>query len=303
MRICIVGASGYIGSKIVSYLKKKNHLIAVTKKKNIKNKIFLNGINKLIIKAKPEIIIYTISLNHHDSEKNINHSINVNVKPLFSLCKNLKKIKRFKKIIYFSTMQVYGKINSGDLVRENYPIKLQNIYALTHNMCEKILNHLYFTQGLLSTSIRLSNSYGYPELKTCNCWWLVLNELCKMAKKEKKIVLKSDGTPLRDFISLNDVVKLVAILIRSKRNHKKIINLASGRTYSIIELAKLVVNNKYFKKTNIPIYFSNGTKYLKSKNHPIVNKKFKIDTSNLRKLGFKNNQKIEVGIFDLLKKI
>ena len=34
-----------------------------------------------------------------------------------------------------------------------------------------------------------------------------------------------------------------------KRNHKKIINLASGRTYSIIELAKLVVNNKYFKKT------------------------------------------------------
>ena len=103
------------------------------------------------------------------------------------------------------------------------------------------------------------------ELKTCNCWWLVLNELCKMAKKEKKIVLKSDGTPLRDFISLNDVVKLVTILIRSKRNNKKIINLASGRTYSIIELAKLFVNNKYFKKTNIPIYFSNGIKYLKSK--------------------------------------
>ena len=151
MKICIVGASGYIGSKIVSHLKKKNYLIAVTKKKNIKNKIFLNGINKLIvgdirnkstilkiIKAKPEIIIYTISLNHHNSEKNINHSINVNVKPLFSLCKNLKKIRRFKKIIYFSTMQVYGKINPGDLIEENSPKKLQNIYALTHSMCEDI---------------------------------------------------------------------------------------------------------------------------------------------------------------------
>ena len=41
MRICVVGASGYIGSKIVSYLKKKNHLIAVTKKKkNKKKKIY-----------------------------------------------------------------------------------------------------------------------------------------------------------------------------------------------------------------------------------------------------------------------
>ena len=49
MRICIVGASGYIGSKIATYLKKNNHLIAVTRKKNIKDKTFLNGINKLIV--------------------------------------------------------------------------------------------------------------------------------------------------------------------------------------------------------------------------------------------------------------
>ena len=49
MRICVVGASGYIGSKIVSYLKKKNQLIAVTRKRNIKDKRFLEGINKLIL--------------------------------------------------------------------------------------------------------------------------------------------------------------------------------------------------------------------------------------------------------------
>ena len=79
MRICIVGASGYIGSKIVNYLKKNNHLIAVIRKKNIKNKRFFNGINKLIvgdirkkntilkiINAKPEIIIYTIYLNNEN---------------------------------------------------------------------------------------------------------------------------------------------------------------------------------------------------------------------------------------------
>ena len=40
MRICIVGASGYIGSKIASYLKKKNQLIVVTRKKNIKDIIY-----------------------------------------------------------------------------------------------------------------------------------------------------------------------------------------------------------------------------------------------------------------------
>ena len=200
-------------------------------------------------------------------------------------------------------MQVYGKINPGDSIGENSPKKLQNIYALTHSMCEDILNHLYFSQGLLSTSIRLSNSYGYPDLETCDCWWLVINELCKMAKKYKKIVLKSDGKPLRDFISLDDVVKFVTILIKNKKNHKRIINLASGKTYSIIELANLVAKNKYFKKNNIPIYFLDGSKYIKSKNHPIIPRKFKININYLRKLGFIKNQKIENGIFNLLKKI
>ena len=124
-----------------------------------------------------------------------------------------------------------------------------------------------------------------------------------MAKKYKKIVLKSDGKPLRDFISLDDVVKFVTILIKNKKNHKRIINLASGKTYSIIELANLVAKNKYFKKNNIPIYFLDGGKYIKSKNHPIIPRKFKINTNYLRKLGFIKNQKIENGIFNLLKKI
>ena len=124
-----------------------------------------------------------------------------------------------------------------------------------------------------------------------------------MILKNKKIVLKSDGKPLRDFISLGDVVKFVTILIKNKKNHKRIINLASGKTYSIIELANLVAKNKYFKKNNIPIYFLDGSKYIKSKNHPIIPRKFKINTNYLRKLGFIKNQKIENGIFNLLKKI
>ena len=95
----------------------------------------------------------------------------------------------------------------------------------------------------------------------------------------------------------------MTILIKNKKIHKRIINLASGKTYSIIELANLVAKNKYFKKNNIPIYFLDGSKYIKSKNHPIIPRKFKINTNYLRKLGFIKNQKIENGIFNLLKKI
>ena len=48
-----------------------------------------------------------------------------------------------------------------------------------------------------------------PVLKNINCWWLVLNDLCRSAKKNGKITIKSDGTALRDFIALEDILKKV----------------------------------------------------------------------------------------------
>ena len=86
------------------------------------------------------------------------------------------------------------------LIDEKHKKKICNIYSLTHSMCEDLL--LKLNSKLKSHSLRLSNSYGMPVLKNINCWWLVLNDLCRSAKKNGKIIIKSDGTALRDFIAL-----------------------------------------------------------------------------------------------------
>ena len=70
-------------------------------------------------------------------------------------------------------------------------------------MCEDILNIYSSFGNINSISIRLSNGYD-PELKTCDCWWLVINDFCLNVKK-KKIQINSDGSPLRDFIHISDI--------------------------------------------------------------------------------------------------
>ena len=101
-----------------------------------------------------------------------------------------------------------------------------------------------------------------PKLKkNLNCWWPVLNDLCRSAKKENLIKIKSDGSALRDFISLDDISNFVKILINKKVN-ENIINLCSSETLSIKELAYKIQSNEFFKQ-KISLSFAKKPKKIK----------------------------------------
>ncbi len=303
-KVLILGSSGYIGSFLVNGLKNKYKVIAHSRKK-IVNKDFNKGIYKKIygdirnrstlekiLKLKSDCIIFTISLNHFVSEKNLNISIRNNYNPLKNLTNLLIKKKIYPKIIYFSTMQVYGRKYKKKIIDEKYKKKINNIYSLTHSMCEDLL--LKLSGKLKSHSLRLSNSYGMPVLKNINCWWLVLNDLCRSAKKDGKIIIKSDGTALRDFIALDDILKIVDKLIL-KNFPAPILNVCSGKTFSIKQIATKISKNSYFKK-KIPIKIMKEKKNVKIRN-------FKYDTQLIKKIGIKSFANIDFQIKKFLNEI
>ena len=118
-KICVIGSSGYIGSKITSLLTKNYKVITLSRQKTKADcKIFKHITGDLksqktidnIVKLRPNFIIYAASFNHFKSEKNFEETLNNNNLPLARLCESILKNNNFKKIIYFSTFQVYGKI-------------------------------------------------------------------------------------------------------------------------------------------------------------------------------------------------
>jgi UDP-glucose 4-epimerase len=142
--------------------------------------------------------------------------------------------------------------------------------------------------------LRLSNAFGAPVFPDKNVWWPVLNDVCKMAKKNGVIKLQSDGSPLRDFISLNSIGQFIKKLIENKNTVNEIINLCSGKTFSILDVAKKVSNNNFFNKS-VPIKKKKGLK----KNIY----KFKYDNSIMKKYLNKYNLDIEKEIFIFLTRI
>ena len=187
-------------------------------------------------------------------------------------------------------MQVYGREFKKKLINEKTQKKINNIYSLTHSMCEDLLLKNY--KKVNSCSLRLSNTYGMPILKKINCWWLVINDFCKSAIDYKKIIINSDGTAQRDFISLNDLCNFVDILIKKKRFIYPIVNVCSGTTVSIKNLAYSISRNNFFKKKVKVI--------IKEKSYK-KNKQFKYDNTLMRKLGFKKISNFDKNIFNFLK--
>ena len=150
----------------------------------------------------------------------MNNSIKINYIPLLNLCNNIVKKKLNIKIVYFSTIQVYGDYNNKKIITEKTKKDCKNIYALTHSMCEDILSNFLKFNGLKSTSLRISNVYGYPVLKSCNCWWLVVNDFCLNASKNNEIKIHSNGSSLRDFINISDVALSVEKILLTKKKYR-----------------------------------------------------------------------------------
>ena len=303
-KICIFGSSGYIGSFLCQYLKKDFNIISHSRKK-ITNKKFCKNIKNFVygdilkpktidnvIKLKPDKIIYTISLNHFDSEANLQDSIKINVLPFLYLLEKIIKKKLNIEIIYFSTMQVYGREYTSRIINETNPKNLNNIYALTHSICEDAL--LINKQKIKFSILRLSNSFGMPVFPKNNVWWPVVNDICKMAKKKRFIKLQSDGSPQRDFISLNTIASFIKKLLNNENKKNNIINLCSGKTFTILEIAKKVANNPFFLKS-IPI--------IKKKTSKNKIKKFNYDNRIMKKFLEKNNFNIQEEISNFLEKI
>jgi len=310
--ILIVGASGYLGARISYQLAKKGKNITALcfpdlpidkewcslMKKVIVRDIRSNSVIDEITSEFYDSVIYLVSLNHHDSKKNPSFVNSINVIPVWELLNSFNNKNTVKKFIYFSTVQIYGKLDFK-IINEDTKPQPQNQYALTHLMAENINNYYNQISSINCVNVRLSNSYGSPVFKDCDCWWLVINELCKEVYYNKKIVLKSDGTPLRDFIHYEDILKSLEYLLDDnlQKSDSNTYNISSENVLSILEIAQIIktaYEKRYSKSIEIEIGKNGASKKNKSKK-----KKYKISNKKIRNLGFKPNLSIEDGINEM----
>lgn len=273
MKILISGSSGYIGSCLFEFLKKKFTVYGIDrvfpKLKKQKNffKIDLTNSKKtddIVSFLKPCLIIHLAGQSTLDFINKKKDYITNNLEVTKNILASVKN-NNVKHLMFSSTAAVYKTSNKK--LTEKSKLEPNNIYGKTKLSCEKYIQKLLDKKNTNFLIFRFFNvcssqmSLKIGEMHNPETHYIPI--LAKKFKQNKKIYIygnnfkTKDKTCIRDYIHIGDILRAFLLGINYLKKNKKseIINLGSGRGYSNLEIFnkfRYFTNNKskkpYFKK-------------------------------------------------------
>jgi UDP-glucose 4-epimerase len=252
MKILITGGAGFIGKYLVKYLLENGENVSIldnfsnSDKKSMslfeKNgvKIFegditdFNDVSKAI--KNQEIVIHLAAkISVLESIKNPAETFRINVngtKNLLAICKN----NNIKKVIIASSAAVYGEGDKKIKVKEEKKKNPISPYGESKMKMEEEIEKNNSSNEMDYIILRFFNIYGIGQTSEYEG---VITKFLEKIKKNQSLTITGDGTQIRDFVSISDVICSINDAIGY--NKSGIFNIASGNKITINELANLMI--------------------------------------------------------------
>ncbi len=249
MKKCLIlGAGGFLGKAICSKLCDDYEIIAydriesdeLVKLNNVKQIIgdFVHTNDFTDILQGIDVVIHLISTSiPSDDTSHIREEISENIIPTVSLLESMVKAN-VKDILFVSSGgTVYGE--TGD--------KLNSVEALLNPICsygvqkkviEAYLQFYGIRYGINYKIARISNPYGLGQ--NINKPQGVIPIFIRNLLNNKEIVIFGDGTDVRDYIYMDDVVNIIERIMTYEGN-EHIFNVGTGEAYSLNEIIDKIV--------------------------------------------------------------
>ena len=241
MKILLTGGSGFIGSKILNKLISNNStsdVIALTSKQlnNVKCIIYKNindfGLDKDYFNDITHIIHAGAFIPKNTFEANDQSKCLTNIeytKELLSF--NFKKLEA---IIHLSTLDVYASTHNR--ICENSKIDPISLYGASKFFNEKLVKYYADERGIKHFNLRIGHVYGPGEEK----YKKVLPNAIRNVLLNTPIELWGDGSDLRSFIFIDDVVETVINALNTTSDISDI-NVVSANSISIKDLLTKII--------------------------------------------------------------
>jgi len=246
MKIAIIGGLGFIGTNLYFFLNKGNKVSIIdnyrvkTNVKFLKKAKIIKGdiknLNFLKKKLKNFDIIINLAAQTGILESNSNpiKSIKENIIG-FSNILEASRINKIKTIINASTAgAIYG--NTKKICDEKSLTNPISYYGLTKKFNED-QSLIYMNRKLKIINLRFSNVYGEFSIHKKS----LIHNAIKNIIYNKNININGDGTQIRDFIYVGDLVKIIK---RSFKLKSGIYNVASGKSHSVNSFINILRNNQ-----------------------------------------------------------
>ena len=158
---------------------------------------------------------------------------------------NLAKDKKTEKLIYLSTMEVYGTPQTDEIIDENtgtnlYAGNVRSCYPLSKLVATNLCASYAQEYGVNSNVLVLTQTFG-PGVQYND--GRVFAEFARSVIEGNNIVLHTKGQTKRSYLYTSDAVSAIFLLLLNGKEDFDIFNAANEETYcSILELANRFCN-------------------------------------------------------------
>ncbi len=159
-------------------------------------------------------------------------SLDKNLQMTMNLCHVIRD-HPIKRMIYLSSTAVYGEDVQHDIISEETPESPTSFYGIAKYTCEQILMKVF---GVLESSslaiVRPPAVYGPGESELTYGPSMFGHAIAN----EEDVTLWGDGSELREFLYIDDLVELLVRL--SFHQFEGVLNTVSGRSVSFLEMLR-----------------------------------------------------------------
>ena len=176
---------------------------------------------------------------HLDSMRDPYTDLEINCRAQLSILEACRRHNPKLKLVYASTRQIYGKPDYLPVDERHllHPVDVNGINKMAGEWYHILYNNVY---GIRACALRLTNTYG-PRMRVKDARQTFLGIWIKQLVDGETIQVFGDGTQIRDFNYVDDVVEALLLSTAERSADGQIFNLGSDETINLRDLAALLV--------------------------------------------------------------
>jgi UDP-glucose 4-epimerase len=235
MRIGVTGATGFIGTHLLSAIKGQGTVVTRPRREGFPEK---QDLKRFV--AGTDLIFHLGGVNRDTDEKILSGNIISTSRLVESI---LSYGKPSARIVFASSAQVYSWKNYRRPIRETWKANPETVYGVSKQSAENLIKN----SGIPFVVLRMSNVYGPGCRPNYNS---VVPTLCDRAIKGLPLMVNGDGLQCRDFIYIEDIVQAFMLAgFKPVIGSREIFNVSSGRMVSLKQIVKQI--GKLHKNTKV----------------------------------------------------
>lgn len=264
-RILITGGAGFQGSHLAQRLIKRGHEVSILNTPSeraranistIKNKVHVmwgsvtdeEAVSKAI--RDHDVVFHLAAhINVDESLANPYKTIMVNVAGTLNVLNAVRESG--SRLIYVSSCEVYGDGHQGDgILNESAELLPNSPYAASKVAADRICHAFAKSFNIPVVILRPFNIFG--ERQKSGQFGALIPILVRKALAGEQLSVYGDGKQERDFTYISDIIDAYELVLNSKLHSGEVINLGSGKSTTIIDIAKYISKKLGVKISFVP---------------------------------------------------